>query len=542
MVNSAKFLRRSVLLAAVAAIFACAAAASASAAPTILVGGFQQGVVYAINGATNQVVGEPTPVGTIPYSIAVTPDARYAYVTNEESDSVSVLETKTMRAVGKPIPVGLAPRTVAISPDGTRAYVADYGGEEVSVIDTLTDAVVGTIETAPKPTGVAIGPSGTSLWVTSFEGTVEVINLASGKPVGSPIELTDHPETVVFTPDGKTAYVAGESVGEEEAAEEAFAINTVTRVVTPILVGLEPYGVAITPDGSKALVANSASGSVSVVSTATNQVTGEIAVGGKPDGPYEVAITPDGKSAYVAIYKTGEVRQINLQTDQVTGVPIPVAAEGPFPLAITPDQSPTAAFTPPAAILFKPTAFSGAGSADPDGTISSYAWAFGDGATGAGVETTHTYATASEYAVKLSVVDNEGCGEAEVFTGRTAYCSGASSAVTHTVTAYPAPNNFGFGRLIHNRKNGTARLQVKLHAEGTLVLTGSKVHMVRKIKAKAGSVWLTLHPRVEVNKRLKKVGHIGVNVRVKFSPIGGTPKSKTRSLQLLRKKKHHHHG
>ena len=312
--------------------------------------------------------------------------------------------------------------------------------------------------------------------------------------------------------------------------------------MTPIAVGSEPYGVAITPDGSKALVANSASGSVSVVATATNQVTGKILVGGEESGPYEVAITPDGKTAYVAIYETGEIRQINLQTDQVTGAPIAVAAEGPFPLAITPDQSPTAAFTPPAATILQPTPFSSAGSSDPDGTISSYAWAFGDGATGTGVETTHTYATAGEYSVKLSVVDNEGCGEAEVFTGRTAYCSGAASAVSHTVTAYPVPNNFGFGRLIHNRKNGTVRMQVKLPGDGTLVLTGSKVHMVRKIKAKAGSVWLTLHPRVEVNKRLKKVGHIGIKVRVKFSPIGGTPKSKARSLQLLRKKKHHHHG
>lgn len=540
MTISAQYLRRSILLAAVAAVFACVAAASASAAPTILAGGYGQESVSVINGATNQVVGEPTPVGANPYSIAITPDARYAFVSNEGSDTVSVLEMKTLRPVGKPIAVGPEPRTVAISPDGTRAYVADYGGEEVSVIDTLTDTVVGTIETAAKPAGVAVSPSGASLWVTSFEGTVEVINLATGNAVGSPIEVPDHPDTVVFTPDGKTAYVSGETTGEEdEAAEEVFAINTVTRAVTPIAVGREPYGVAVTPDGTKAFVANSASGSVSVIATATNQVVGEIAVGGVSSAPYEVAITPDGKTAYVAVYETGEVRRIDVQTDQVTGAPIDVAAEGPFPLAITPDQSPTAAYAPPAAIIYQPTVFSGTASSDPDGTISSYAWAFGDGATGTGVAPSHTYTTTGEYSVKLSVVDDEGCSEAEVFTGRTAYCSGAASSVSHLVTAYAPPNNFGFGRLIHNRKNGTAKLQVKVHAEGTLILTGPKVHMVRKKKVASGSVWLVLHPRIEVNKRLKKVGHIGIKVRAKFTPVGGTSKSKPRSLQLLRKKKHH---
>ena len=39
-------------------------------------------------------------------------------------------------------------------------------------------------------------------------------------------------------------------------------------------------------------------------------------------------------------------------------------------------------------------AFSGSGSSDPDGTIASYAWTFGDGATGTGVVVNHTYATA----------------------------------------------------------------------------------------------------------------------------------------------------
>lgn len=48
------------------------------------------------------------------------------------------------------------------------------------------------------------------------------------------------------------------------------------------------------------------------------------------------------------------------------------------------------------------------GSSDPDGTIVSYAWDFGDGATGSGVTASHTYAAAGTYTVSLVVTDDDG--------------------------------------------------------------------------------------------------------------------------------------
>ena len=52
--------------------------------------------------------------------------------------------------------------------------------------------------------------------------------------------------------------------------------------------------------------------------------------------------------------------------------------------------------------------FSSAGSSDPDGSIVSYNWAFGDGGTGSGVAPAHVYQNAGSYTAVLTVTDNQG--------------------------------------------------------------------------------------------------------------------------------------
>ncbi|MBF4630518.1 PKD domain-containing protein [Clavibacter michiganensis subsp. phaseoli] len=81
------------------------------------------------------------------------------------------------------------------------------------------------------------------------------------------------------------------------------------------------------------------------------------------------------------------------------------------PVVTPANQAPTAAFTSTAKDLT--ASFDASTSTDADGTVASYAWAFGDGTTGTGRTTTHVYAAAGTYTVSLTVTDDKGLASAK---------------------------------------------------------------------------------------------------------------------------------
>lgn len=60
-----------------------------------------------------------------------------------------------------------------------------------------------------------------------------------------------------------------------------------------------------------------------------------------------------------------------------------------------------------------PVSFDGSGSSDPDGTIVAYVWNFGDGTTGTGVNTSHTYSSSGLKTVTLTVTDDDGLTDSD---------------------------------------------------------------------------------------------------------------------------------
>jgi YVTN family beta-propeller protein len=534
-----------VILAAVVAVVAAMTAASASAAQLAVVGERDSNQVSFISTATNKVVGGPVEAGNQPASVAITPDGEYAYVADFGGRSVTVIETGLRRKITTIENVGQGPFGIAITPDGKYAYVTDRGSDEVVVISTATKKVVTSIPVGEGPTGVAISPTGKFAYVTdSLNGKVEVINTETMSVTGSSIKVGEGPMGIEFTPRG-TAFVV------DQTSKEVSAIDPTTKKVTEIPLPEEsgvPRGISISPDGTRAYVVGLTTGPISVIDTATNKVTDEIEVEGEPE---EVAFAANGKTVYVTENAPQQVETISVEKGEVVGPPIKLPGLFPSGIALTPDQSPVAAFTPPSATVGIPAPFDGSASTDADGSIASYSWTFEDGRDATGVTAVHTFLTAGTFNAKLSVVDDEGCGEAMVFTGRTAYCSGGASSVSHPVTVQAPPaqetsarvckSNFGVGGLTNNRKNGTAKLRVSLHTAGSILLFGKKVHAIsRKTKA-AGSMVLTIHARVELNKRLKKIHRARVPVRITFTPSSGCGfKTVHRSLSLLRSKKHRH--
>jgi uncharacterized repeat protein (TIGR01451 family)/uncharacterized repeat protein (TIGR02543 family) len=102
------------------------------------------------------------PGGELSFGVAVTPDGAFVYVTNQNSDTVSVIDTAS-NTVTDTIPVGAQPFGVAVTPDGAFVYVANNGSTTVSVIDTASNTVTATIPVGISPIafGQFIGPAST---------------------------------------------------------------------------------------------------------------------------------------------------------------------------------------------------------------------------------------------------------------------------------------------------------------------------------------------------------------------------------------------
>ncbi len=113
----------------------------------------------------------------------------------------------------------------------------------------------------------------------------------------------------------------------------------------------------------------------------------------------------------------------NGYTLRATASQLTAATSSPFNVTAPPNQPPVAAFTSSCTLLvctFTST------SSDPDGTIASYAWTFGDGGTATTQNPSHPYTAGGTYTVTLTVTDNQS----------------ATGSVSHpvTVTAAPPPN------------------------------------------------------------------------------------------------------
>ncbi len=128
------------------------------------------------NGNYVQHLLKEVPVGKEPRYVAISPDNRWAMVSNAVDGTVSVIDIHTYQPLIGAIPVGTEPRGIAITPNGAYAFVANHTSHNVSVISTQSWQVVYNVPTGGNPIAVAITNNGDTedtderVYVTRFFG------------------------------------------------------------------------------------------------------------------------------------------------------------------------------------------------------------------------------------------------------------------------------------------------------------------------------------------------------------------------------------
>ena len=179
--------------------------------------------------------------------------------------TISVFDTNAQQVVAT-VQVGLHPSAMTLSPDGTRLYVTNSESDSISIVSTATDRVTGTIDVRPNSTSRSGGESNGSL---DHNG-----NPHSNVPLGTV------PNAITVTKDGSTLYVA--NGGNNSIA--VIKPNADMALQGMIPVGWFPAAVALTQDGSKLLVGNAYGfGSIAQVSAGATgrnfaNRTGEVSV------------------------------------------------------------------------------------------------------------------------------------------------------------------------------------------------------------------------------------------------------------------------
>ncbi len=312
------------------------------------------------------------PVGKDPRSVTV--NGNYAYVANQGSDTISVIDlsTKTIRAN---LPVADRPVGVAVSPNGRFLAITEFGNDTIRFLDTNTLNHLSTHKVADRPYGLSFTSDGnyllishllegivTRLSVQPFKTYLPDIHLHStgleSQKAGddqnpgfeSQISILTWPQVapapaVIVNNVGTRAYLP-QTMANGQGLNTQFDTTVFPKVSVLNLetwlhqssehislpetdqpVGL-PWDAALAKNDTELWVVNAASNDVSIVDIRNPLVPirrAHVSVGSNPRG---ILLTPDGNTAFVNNTLDGTVSVIDAQTytviDEIPSTDIPL--------------------------------------------------------------------------------------------------------------------------------------------------------------------------------------------------------------------------
>jgi YVTN family beta-propeller protein len=254
------------------------------------------------------------PLLLIIFAFASSALAQSVFCPARYSDEVAVIDPVTNQVVTQiPVGIGAYPIRIATTLDRLKAFISDNHTASISVLDTVARTNIATIPVARAPGETTITPNGSQLWVVHqvnvlgdrHHSPVEVIDTATNLVITTVLIPGTGAKALLFSQDGRFAYVANNTVGEVDV------IDTTTYQVTSIPTGPGCRRLALTPTGDRLYATDNYGSNVSVIDTATNQVIATISVG---VAPFDVGITPNGNEAYVTNQHDGTVSVIDTTT------------------------------------------------------------------------------------------------------------------------------------------------------------------------------------------------------------------------------------
>ncbi len=251
--------------------------------------------------------------GNAPNGMAYDPKNKRIYVTNSESNTVSVIDTNTNTVLGNPIRVGMNPKGIAYDPENERMYVTNFGSNTVSIIDTHSNRALGsTISVGTGPVGIVHDPINHRMYTANLDNkSLSIIDTTTNNVLDRQIGLGLSPKEITYDPINKRIYVTNFA---EKGKVSVIDTNTNTLVGNSIEIGSVPQDIAYDSDNRRIYVTNYDSNTVSVIDTNATTFKNKSA---DSDAPYGLAYDSTKKRLYVSSPPNGLINVIDTEANTV---------------------------------------------------------------------------------------------------------------------------------------------------------------------------------------------------------------------------------